>query len=219
MRWIVLVAAAATLLAGCKADDVEIRVSTNNIRDAIQGDDVSVRFIARYSAFGEMDGEKKAQLDQIQSIVEGAMQIDDYNVTTASSRIAITVEGEVPVVFGEPGSSKSALALYVWEVENALLPNFPYAMQLNTGAAFKDLKASMQDVSYTFALDDVQPVQYRIHANSGQGLNVLAGGGQIDGVNFVVRGITIDDGERMNFAFKGGAYDAVYGGLLIGPLE
>lgn len=215
MKKILLLVLAAALLAGCKAKDVEIRVSTDELQSALSGDDVAVRFVARFENYGSLDDKERAQLDAIQDIVEASMEIDDYNLVADGSKTTITVEGEIPVHLGRPGDSKDAFALYLWPLENELLPGFTHALQLNPGRQFSTLQNQMKGISYMLAIDDVQPVTYRLRANSGEEIPVLAGGGQIDGNSFAVRAFSLDDGERMNITFSGGAYDNVYGGMLI----
>lgn len=215
MKRLVMIFALAAILAGCKAQEVEVRVSTADLQEALAGDDVSVRFIARFESFGTLDDEKRRQLDQVQDIIEGALEVEDYNLVADSSKVTITVEGEVPVHVGEPGSNGDPFALYVWENSNPLLPGFTHALQLNTGKAFAQLEASMQQISYMLAIDEVQPVMYRLRADSGVDIPVLAGGAQLDGSSFVVRAISVADGERISLTFKGGAYDTVFGGMLI----
>ena len=215
MKKLLLIFAVAALLAGCKAQEVEVRVSTADLQDALAGEEVAVRFIARFESFGTLDDEKRQQLDQVQDIVEGALEIEDYNLVADSSKVTITVEGEVPVHVGEPGNHGEPFALYIWETSNPLLPGFTHALQLNTGKGFSQLEASMQQVSYMLAIDEVQPVMYRLRADSGSAIPVLAGGAQLDGASFVVRALSVEDGERISLTFKGGAYDAVFGGMLI----
>jgi hypothetical protein len=215
MRKLFVMFAVAALLAGCKAQDVEVRVSTADLQKALAGDDVTVRFIARFENFGALDDEMRGQLDKVQDIVEAALKVEDYNLVADSSKVTITVEGEIPVQVGEPGSSSDPFALYVWATANPLLPGFTHAVQLNTGRGFRQLEASMQEVNYMLAIDDVQPVMYRLRADSGTDIPLLAGGAQLDGSSFVVRALSIEDGERISLTFKGGAYDAVFGGMLL----
>ncbi len=113
MKKLLLCFAAAAMLVGCKAKDVEIRVSTDEIQSAIEGDDTSIRFIARFESFGSLDDEKRGQLDSIQKITEAHLSIDDYNLVSTDSKVTITVEGEIPVIIGEPGTGDDAFGLYV----------------------------------------------------------------------------------------------------------
>jgi|GEM_PF-3887875 len=215
MKKILFFILAAALLVGCKAKEVEVRVSTEDLQSAIAGEDVSVRFVARFENFGKLDEKERAQLDAIQNIVEAAMEIDDYNLVSADSKTTITVEGEIPIHIGEPGDGQDAFALYLWPLNNELLPGFTHAMQLNVGKAFNSLQNQMKGISYMLAIDTVQPVTYRLRANSGAPVPILAGGGQMDGNSFAVRAVSLKDGERTNITFSGGAYDSVYGGMLI----
>ncbi|MCR6672210.1 hypothetical protein [Devosia ginsengisoli] len=215
MKTIFIVLAAVLLLAGCKAKEVELRVDTQDLQDALAGDDVTARFIARFESFGTLDEEKRAQLDSVQAIVEDAFELEDYNMVADSSQVTITVEGELPIYVGEPGGHDDAFALYIWPIDNELLPGFSHALQLNVGKGFDPLQAAMQKVSYMLAIDAVQPVMYRLRANSGAPIPILAGGAQLDGTGFAVRAFSIEDGDRINLTFKGGAYDAVFGGMLL----
>jgi hypothetical protein len=219
MKRLFVVLLTVALLTGCKASDVELRVSTEDIQNALAGEPVSVRFIARFEKYGELDADQRGQLNQIETIVESALDVDDYNMVFANSKTSITVEGEIPLHVGAPGSNPNPFALYVWPVENELLPVFTHALQVSLGEGFSNLQSQMKGVSYMMAIDAVQPIMYRIRANSGVDTPILAGGGQIDGNSFVVRAFPLADGDRVNITFKGGAYDTVYGGLMIGLPE
>ena len=207
--------AALAFLAGCKAKDVEVRVSTDDIEQVIAGEEVSVRFIARFETFGTMTPEQQGQLEAMQGIVEAAFDVDDYNVVTEQSKTTITVEGEMPFVAGNERST-APFALHLLDFNNDLLPAFTRVLQVNTGKGFPDLKTQMQKVSFMLTIDDVQPLQYRLRNESGKPIRLLAGGAQVDGKPLNISAFSLQDGERKNITFKGGTFDSVPGGVALG---
>lgn len=214
MRRAIAIAIVGLVLAGCKAELVEIRINSSDITRAIEDGAATARFVANFSTFGELDAEQRQQIDAMESILESNLTIDDFQITTAEYKTNIAVEGVLPIVIGDPGSAKGAFAVYVSAFADPLLPGFSHFVQLSTGKAFQRMESDMQGVSYMLAIDAVQPVQYRLRADSGGDLKILAGGVQIDGENYPLRSMNLPEGERISLTFSGGAYENVSGGFL-----
>ncbi|WP_173089019.1 hypothetical protein [Devosia sp. 1635] len=219
MKRLVVGLAIAGALAGCKAEMVEVRLSAEDINSALAGEDVTVRFAASFNVLGELDAEQRAQMDQLQAIAERYLSIDDFQMTRGDYGSAeLELEGELPLITSEnrAGAARSAFAIFVDAVEGEpLLSAFSHSVRLGTTETFAAMESNMQEVNIMLAADAVQPVQFRLRADAGADLQVLAGGFQLSGESFGVRTIPIEDGDSATITFKGGAYDAVAGSFLI----
>ncbi|HEV7293116.1 MAG TPA: hypothetical protein VGN79_12425 [Devosia sp.] len=217
---VVIVGAVAVALAACKADNVEIRVSTSDIQEALGGDDVTVPFVARFSMFSDLDEEQKAQLRAIEDIVERFLVVDDYQITSSDYTTDVTIEGELPIVVGDVGSGEDAFALYVSpaNVESSL-SGFDQRVELGTGRAFSQMESQMQGINFMLAADAVHPVSYRLRNDAGSPVNILAGGVQIDGDSHAIAALSLGDGDRTTMLFSGGPYDQVMGAFLMSGKE
>ena len=69
---------ATSLLLGCKADSLEIKLSDKDIQSAIAGEAVAIDFEAEFSMLGELDDENKATLDQLLVLAEEFLSLDDF---------------------------------------------------------------------------------------------------------------------------------------------
>ncbi|WP_108395909.1 hypothetical protein [Devosia submarina] len=219
MKRLVFGLAVAAALAGCKAEMVEVRLSAKDINSALAGEAVTVPFSATFNVLGELDAEQRAQMDQLQDIAERYLSIDDFQMTRGEYGSAeLELEGELPLITSgnRADSDESAFAIFVESVEGEpLLSAFPHSVRHGTTATFAAMEGDMQDVNIMLAADAVQPAQFRLRADAGVDLQVLAGGFQLSGESFGVRTIPIEDGDSETITFKGGAYDAVAGSFLV----
>ncbi|WP_157959942.1 hypothetical protein [Devosia submarina] len=219
MKRLVVSLAVATALAACKAEMVEVRLSAEDINSALAGEVVAVPFAASFDMLGELDAEQRAQMDQLQAIAERYLSVDDFQMTRGEYGSAeLELEGELPLIASanRADSEESAFAIFVDSVEGEpLLSAFPYSVRLGTTDSFALMESDMQDVNFMLAADEVQPVQFRIRADAGADLQILAGGFQLSAESFGVKTITVEEGDSATITFKGGAYDAVTGSFLL----
>jgi sulfate adenylyltransferase subunit 1 (EFTu-like GTPase family) len=219
MKRLVVGLAVAVALAGCKAEMVEVRLSAEDINSALAGEAVTVPFAANFNVLGELDAEQRAQMDQLQAIAERYLSVDDFQMTRGQYGSAeLELEGELPLITAanREDTADSAFAIFVEEVtDEPLLSAFPYSVRLGTTGTFAAMEGNMQDVNIMLAADAVQPVQFRLRADAGADLQVLAGGFQLSGESFGVRTVPIANGDSATITFKGGAYDAASGSFLI----
>ena len=70
LRFAFLFAFGLMALIGCKAEEVELRVSTKQISAVIAGDVQEVMFQAEFNLFAEYDDEIKSTIKRVQKICE-----------------------------------------------------------------------------------------------------------------------------------------------------
>ena len=79
---ILLIALTATMLIACKAEIVELDIKTKDVFAAVNGEDGLIDFEAKFSNFGELDKEARAQVEAIENILTKFMEIDDFELDT-----------------------------------------------------------------------------------------------------------------------------------------
>ena len=77
---LIIIFIATSLLLGCKADSLEIKLSDKDIQSAIAGEAVAIDFEAEFSMLGELDDENKATLDQLLVLAEEFLSLDDFEI-------------------------------------------------------------------------------------------------------------------------------------------
>jgi hypothetical protein len=66
---VLLFATALLALAGCKADELDIDLRTDEILSVMQGGNETVEFEAVFSMFGDLDDERRAQISALKAIL------------------------------------------------------------------------------------------------------------------------------------------------------
>lgn len=214
MRWLCVVGA-LVLLAGCKAEMVEVRLSAKDILAAIGNEVVMVPFEATFTTFGKMDAEKRAQMEHVEEIASRYLEIEDFQLRTADSKTVIEIEGMLPVVAASGAAAQSsAYVIVINDNDDPALSAFPYSVSLETGAKFGAMEREMHGVNFMLAPDENHPVQFRIRGGENE-MRLLAGGFELDGQKYATRVVDLPAGKSVALTFRGGAYDDVGGGFLI----
>src|SRR4051794_6473743 len=94
-KWIGLVCA-CVLLAGCRADDVDLKLSIDQLRRAIDGQLESVEFEAKFSQVSEIDEDYREKIEKLDQIARRYLRVDDFRI----ERNAVYIEGQIPIFFG-----------------------------------------------------------------------------------------------------------------------
>lgn len=203
-------------LSGCAADSVQVTVGAKDIAAVLGGLEVSVPFVAIFDTYGSLDDEKRSELEAIEAIVRRHMQIDEFEVEQSGSSLKVTVEGEIPLVYRANNNAQSPWVVMIDDVlEEGLGEVFSHSVQLVTGSSFSRFASEAKGVSYMGTPDEVQPVRFRLRANEGKDLRVLAGGFQEGASSHMVRVVKVPAGESTSLLFTGGAYENVGGGFWI----
>lgn len=213
-----LVIASILALAGCKADLVEVKLSTSDIKAALAGEAVTVPFEATYSVFSDMDDAAREKVGQIQKIAEENLDIEDFQLTNEGSSARVEIEGNLSLVTpGNAGTAKpGALAIFIDATDlPSELEGFPLVVRLGVTDTFAPMIEAMQAIDYGLSAEEVNPVRFRFKADTGSAITLLAGGVQIEGETYPIKATTLPDGETITLTFKGGPYEVVNGGFLI----
>lgn len=203
MRAPLLFATALAALAGCKADEVEIDLSDTDIEAATSGGREMVDFEAKFSNFGEMDDEQRADMGAVESIIAKYVDVDDFELEQTDMGFEVTVEGQIPIT-SDPDTTEP------WFILVQPSEMFPgtQRVQLRNGRDFDSLVSDSRDVNFMLAPDAFHPTQFRLDAD---GMDVLAPAVQVDGRYHLMWRATVTDRARMTF--KGGVYDSIGAGF------
>jgi|GEM_PF-611081 len=205
LKRIVLVGAVSAVLAGCKADEVEIELDTRQLLAVADGDSVTTEFEAVFSNIGELDNEQRAQVDAVRSILEEYMTIDDFELETTDMGFEVTIEGEIPVL----GVDRADDAYYIAVRESPSLPGY-HRISLETGDDFGRMEGEMSAINFMLTPDAFHPTKFRV---DGQSPSLLAPAAQVDGRSYLLYDAPLED--RLRVVQKGGAFDSVGAGFFL----
>ena len=194
---------ALTVLVGCNADQLEVNLKTDDLRDAAVGEQLTTSFEAEFSLMSELDDQQRAELDQMIATVEDFMEIDEFEIQNSDFGITLTVEGQMPV-----SASEVAAPYYVSVTESDIFGDM-YRVELANGYEFERFQNAMQGINFMLAPNAVQPVKFKVR---GEG-TVLAPAVEIDGYTYLFYAGDIE--RRLTMNFSGGPFENTSGGFLI----
>lgn len=203
MKRIINVTLFCVVLLGCNADQLEVNLKTDDLRDAAVGEQLTTSFEAEFSLMSELDDQQRAELDQMIATVEDFMEIDDIEIQNSDFGITLTVEGQMPV-----SSSEVASPYYVSVTESDIFGDM-YRVELANGYEFERFQNAMQGINFMLAPNAVQPVKFKVR---GEG-TVLAPAVEIDGYTYLLYAGDIE--RRLTMNFSGGPFENTSGGFLI----
>ncbi len=211
---------ALVVLAGCKAESIQIRLSASDIDKALSGEAVSVPFKAQYRNFGDLKDDDRAKLDDLEKIARQYLAIDDFDVSSNDNSVMVEVDGTIPVVTAA-NKGASPVSPWVISVEDSAegIDQFPLRVSIVSTSDFNAMSDKMEDVSFMSNPDEFNPVQFRLKGSSASDLKVLAGGFQMDGDNYSLKVVAIPAGESATLNFSGGAYDGTAASFLLSGLK
>lgn len=203
-------------LGACTADDVEVKISASDIARAMSGDSVNVPFHATFSTIGTLTDEQRAQLSSMKILLKQYVDISTFDTDQDSTKTVISVDGTLPLAVGGNGAANAAWLINVSKVvDPALSQIFPYSVELSTGSGFSDFEDRAKEIDFLSAPEAVQPIKFRVSADAGSDMRLLAGGFEQDGTGNMVSVVTVPQGETASLVFQDGAYGLVGGGFLI----
>lgn len=193
------------VLAACKADEVEVDLTIDDILAAAAGEVRTVEFTAVFSTYGDLDDEERAQVNAIEQILGRYVSVDDFELLIEDNGYEVTIEGELPLS-NDPYSSA---AYYVLVSPSTSIPG-SLRVQMATGQSFDRMSQEMSGISFLLAPDAFHPTQFRLNAD---GHTVFAPAVQVDGEYHLMWSEALSNRVRLNFG--GGAYDEIGAGFFI----
>ncbi len=195
----------AVILAGCRADSVELKISDKDITTAMQGKATTVPFEAVFSQFGKLDDDQRGQVERIKSIVERYIAVDDFELESHENEFRVVIEGELPVLT-VPDEKRPYFVLIS---PSESLPGF-VRVQIAHGAAFDDMKGEIQSINFMLSPEGFHPTMLKISA---AGRRMIAPAAEVDGKSDLLVDVVLD--ERTSVTFSGGPFDRVGAGFFL----
>ena len=88
---------ACSFLIACKAEILELDIKSKDVFSAVNGEEEVIEFEAKFSNFGELDEESRAQIEALENILLKFMEITDFELETTDMGYEVTLEGEMPI--------------------------------------------------------------------------------------------------------------------------
>jgi len=201
---ILLIALTGTMLIACKAEIVELDIKTKDVFAAVNGEDGLIDFEAKFSNFGELDEEARAQVEALENILTKFMEIDDFELETTDMGYEITLEGEMPIT-----NKRLDAAYYIHVSSSDIFDGYTF-LELKTGDNFNNLSNQMSAINFMLSPDEFHPTKIKL---KGKDVQVLVPATEIDGkAHLFYEGVV---NGRTSMKFEGGVFDKIGAGLFL----
>ena len=190
-------------LFACKAKELTIDLKIDDAIAAANGDLDMVKFEAEFSTFGELDNEKRAQVEALENILAKYLEIDDFELETNDNGFEVLIEGEVLIT-----NDKNSDNAYFILVEDSNILDGYKELRFMTGHNFASLKGEMGSINFMLAPDEFHPVKFKI---KGSDVEILAPAVEVDGVSHLLYKADLDG--RLKLLFKGGIFEKTGAGF------
>lgn len=199
----------ALSVAACQANEVEIKISNDDIIRAAKGETVYVNFEAEIGEdYTTIDDEKRETIGQVADLLERYFPGSYVEVDIGSDEYTIELESEIKLSTTVPAKEAPwYLAVHRDDMSGGFM------VSLQPTSAYDGFNGAMQEISFMLGPDEYQPVKYRISGNAGA---IFFGGGYLDG-RAVTAAVVPLNGERMNLSFKEGVWTSTGAGFIYIP--
>jgi len=194
-------------LVGCKAEIVETKVKTSDLKKSISGKMVSVPFSAVLSILGD-DANVRAQVKRYEGIIENYADVEDFEISKSMMGMEIRVIGNLPLVSGDNTKldGKDPWVLRIRKTANRTLQKpYPYRLALETTDHFASFKSEFAKLNMLMTPDPNQPLLIKIRNTDQSKLQVFTGSVEIQGKHHSIYEDEV--AKRISLKMKGGVYD------------
>lgn len=196
-------------LFGCKAKDIEIKISQKQIVESLNNNDVTVSFEAIFNGVGKLDEEQKDNLNKLEKIVEKYFKEIDFEVVKSDFGYEVEIEGELPIV-----GNLNIIPSIPWYVSVKADSDFEgwIRVQVQTGSEFEQFNNEIKKINILLSADAGQPIEFKLKSKN---TPVIAPAVIIDNEEHLIFVGKLDG--RNSLRFKGGVFDEIGAGFLIQP--
>ncbi len=206
MRKIIIMLFPVLLFISCKADEIEISVNSEEIKNAISGEEIFVEFEATMSLWDD-DDETKAHISKIEEIIDTYIQLEEFEISTGSFGLEISIEGEIPISRSPVGVTSPWMLLIEENDQEGALADYQYSMKFIETENFTSFMNELYDVNFMLSPDVRQPIKLKIKNSGASRMKVFSSAVEVDGEHFAFYEADIEKRTILNMA--GGAYDHV----------
>ena len=205
----ILIALAFLGLAACQAEDVEVKLTGQDVVDAANGEVVSVKFEAEVGErYTTIDDEKRETITKVVQKIKNYFPDADIEVDFSGDGYAIEIEGEFLLSSTQPKDGPP------WYISAQKHPFEDFIkISLATSGNFPAFQAALKEVNFMLSPDEFQPVEFKFKAESGI---VILSGAEIAGIPTGIDTFDMDS-SRLNISFGDGIWKEAPASFLCRP--
>ena len=199
------------LLAGCKADLIEIAIKSNEIKDALNGETLDIEFETNFNLIAELDDQTKMELEKIEVIASKYATIEDFDVTENEYfGLDIAIEGELPLLYSADGSIPTSISspwvLLISDNDiGGVLSPFKYKLEFITTSTYDAFDGELQNINMLLTADKYQPVKIKLRNKDSSNFRIFTGAVEGDGQSHAT--LETDVLDKISLTMKEGIYN------------
>ena len=198
------------ILAGCKAELIETKIKTSDIKRAISKGITTVPFETKITIMGETE-DTRQQIKSFGEIIEQYVELDDVEIEKSMMGMDLVIEGNIPLVHGKklPRNRTDPWALFIKKNKvKGLSESYPYSITLLPTRNFGSFKNKFSELNILLTPSASQPVLFKMRNNDKSQLNVFSGGAMVNGEAHAI--FTANVKRKLSLTMKDGVYDTAY---------
>ena len=198
------------ILTGCKAELIETKIKTSDIKRAISKGITTVPFETRITIMGETE-DTRQQIKSFGEIIEQYVELDDVEIEKSMMGMDLVIEGNIPLVHGKklPRNRTDPWALFIKKNNvKGLSESYPYSITLLPTRNFGSFKNKFSELNILLTPSASQPVSFKMRNNDKSQFNVFSGGAMVNGEAHAI--FTANVKRKLSLTMKDGVYDTAY---------
>ena len=198
------------ILAGCKAELIETKIKTSDIKRAISKGITTVPFETKITIMGETE-DTRQQIKSFGEIIEQYVELDDVEIEKSMMGMDLVIEGNIPLVHGKklPRNRTDPWALFIKKNNvKGLSESYPYSITLLPTRNFGSFKNKFSELNILLTPSASQPVSFKMRNNDKSQFNVFSGGAMVNGEAHAI--FTANVKRKLSLTMKDGVYDTAY---------
>ena len=198
------------ILGGCKAELIETKIKTSDIKRAISQGITTVPFETKITIMGDSQ-DTRQQIKSFEEIIEQYVELDDVEIEKSMIGMDLVIEGNIPLVYGKklPRNRNDPWALFIQPNKiDALSDGYPNIISLLPTRNFGSFKNQFSELNILLTPSATQPVSFKMRNNDKSQFEIFSGGAIVDGEAHAV--FTANVRKKVSLTMKGGVYDTAY---------
>ena len=198
------------ILTGCKAELIETKIKTSDIKRAISKGITTVPFETKITIMGETE-DTRQQIKSFGEIIEQYVELDDVEIEKSMMGMDLVIEGNIPLVHGKklPRNRTDPWALFIKKNKvKGLSESYPYSLTLLPTRNFGGFKNKFSELNILLTPSASQPVSFKMRNNDKSQFNVFSGGAMVNGEAHAI--FTANVKRKLSLTMKDGVYDTAY---------
>ena len=199
------------ILAGCKADLIEIAIKSNEIKDVLKGETLDIEFETNFNLMAELDDQTKMELEKMEVIASKYATIEDFDVTENEYfGLDIAIEGELPLLYSADGSIPTSISspwvLLISDNDiGGVLSPFKYKLEFTTTPSYDAFDGELQNINMLLTADKYQPVKFKLRNKDSSSFRIFTGAVEGDGQSHAT--LETDVLDKITLTMKEGIYN------------